>query len=367
MKRKEVPRLSTYLRTFGNVSHPDDKYLDDEEDLIEKKRQSEILQRRLLARRKAEEEGKSENENGFIFGQNLPFNHCLIPPKSTDEEFKLLARPDPSAKFHLKSAINFDYQEPPKPQIVESKYTIEWLEKQLGNRSETGLSGSELSLTIVEFLQSGRSSDDLQTELFDLLGFDKIELIQALFEHRSDLVKSYAANQKVRQREIASIAASLEQEKEHMPTYGLQDMVQYEDERKLKKQVQKEKKRMAKLMKNVQEDSDKDDFDARDILATAMTKPVIKPKERSPGSPYRQGDHVRVIGGLFIGSTGLIVQVLENIIIVLEDLTMHELLVLPSDLAKVQQSTSFAVVASGSSNDSFGMIQTGGTNQGTIA
>ena len=291
MKRKEVPRLSTYLRTFGNVSHPDDKYLDDEEDLIEKKRQSEILQRRLLARRKAEEEGKSENENGFIFGQNLPFNHCLIPPKSTDEEFKLLARPDPSAKFHLKSAINFDYQEPPKPQIVESKYTIEWLEKQLGNRLETGLSGSELSLTIVEFLKSGRSSDDLQTELFDLLGFDKIELIQALFEHRSDLVKSYAANQKVRQREIASIAASLEQEKEHVPTYGLQVMVQSEDERKLKKQVRKEEKRMAKLMRNVQEDSDEDDFDARDMLvkrqaalATAMTKPVIKPKERSPAS-----------------------------------------------------------------------------------
>ena len=267
MKRKEVPRLSTYLRTFGNVSHPDDKYLDDEEDVIEKKRQNEVLQRRLLAKRKAEEEGKSEPENGFIFGKNLPFKHCLNAPKSTDEEFKLLARPDPSAKFQLKKAINFEYQEPSKPQKVESKYTIEWLENQLGNRSETGLSGSELSLTIVELLKTDRSSDDLQTELFDLLGFDKIELIQALFEHRSDLVKSLISNQKVRQREMASIAASLEQEKEQMPTYGLQVMVQSEDERKLKKQVRKEEKRMAKLMKNVQDqESDEDDFDARDML-----------------------------------------------------------------------------------------------------
>ena len=267
MKRKEVPRLSTYLRTFGNVSHPDDKYLDDEEDVIEKKRQNEVLQRRLLAKRKAEEEGKSEPENGFIFGKNLPFKHCLNAPKSTDEEFKLLARPDPSAKFQLKKAINFEYQEPSKPQKVESKYTIEWLENQLGNRSETGLSGSELSLTIVELLKTDRSSDDLQTELFDLLGFDKIELIQALFEHRSDLVQSLISNQKVRQREMASIAASLEQEKEQMPTYGLQVMVQSEDERKLKKQVRKEEKRMAKLMKNVQDqESDEDDFDARDML-----------------------------------------------------------------------------------------------------
>ena len=44
-------------------------------------------------------------------------------------------------------------------------------------------------------------------------------------------------------------------------------MVQSEDERKLKKQVRKEEKRMAKLMKNVQDqESDEDDFDARDML-----------------------------------------------------------------------------------------------------
>ena len=46
-----------------------------------------------------EEEGKSEPANGFIVGKNLPFNHCLNAPKSTDEEFKLLAHPDLSAKF----------------------------------------------------------------------------------------------------------------------------------------------------------------------------------------------------------------------------------------------------------------------------
>ena len=290
MKRKEVPRLSTYLRTFGNVSHPDDKYLDDEEDVIEKKRQSDIIKRRLLAKRKAEEENGEDSEKyeGFAFGEKLPFKHDLTPPKSTDEEFKLLARPDASAKFQLKREINFDYQEPQQQVKLESKYTIDWLEKQLG-RSETGLSGSELALTIVELLKTDRSSDDLQTELFDLLGFDKIGLIQELFEHRSDLVKSYASNQKVMRSEIASIAATLEQEKEQMPTYGCQVMVQSEDERKLKKQVRKEEKRMAKLMKNVQEDSDEEDFDAKDMLikrqaalATAMTKPIIKPKERSP-------------------------------------------------------------------------------------
>ena len=92
MKRKEVPRLSTYLRTFGNVSHPDDKYLDDEEDVIEKKRQSDIIKRRLLAKRKAEEENGEDSEKyeGFAFGEKLPFKHDLTPPKSTDEELREL-------------------------------------------------------------------------------------------------------------------------------------------------------------------------------------------------------------------------------------------------------------------------------------
>ena len=121
---------------------------------------------------------------------------------------------------------------------TQSKYTIEWLEKQLG-KSETGLSGSELALTIVELFKTNRTSDDLQTELFDLLGFDKIELIQELFEHREDLVKSYNANQKVMRSEIASIAATIEQESEQMPSYGTQVVVQSEEERKLKKQVKR--------------------------------------------------------------------------------------------------------------------------------
>ncbi len=33
-------------------------------------------------------------------------------------------------------------------------------------------------------LMSKRSSDDLQAELFDLIGFDRIELVQALLENR---------------------------------------------------------------------------------------------------------------------------------------------------------------------------------------
>ena len=70
------------------------------------------------------------------------------------------------------------------------------------------MSPSELALSLVTMLSSKRSSDDLQTELFDLIGFERIELIQDLLEHRSELV---AAHQNVKanmRQEIAAAAAS---------------------------------------------------------------------------------------------------------------------------------------------------------------
>ena len=77
-----------------------------------------------------------------------------------------------------------------------SKYSLAWLEENLG-QSETGLSGSEFAVTIADLLVSSRSSDDLQTELFDLLGFDRIELIQDVLGHRKEIVDSYHKNKKV--------------------------------------------------------------------------------------------------------------------------------------------------------------------------
>ena len=74
--------------------------------------------------------------------------------------------------------------------------------------SSTGLSASEFALTIVDLLSSSRSSDDLQTELFDLLGFDRIQLIQNVLEHRADIVSSFQTNKKLLKYEIANSAAA---------------------------------------------------------------------------------------------------------------------------------------------------------------
>ena len=70
------------------------------------------------------------------------------------------------------------------------------------------MSVAEFSLTLITMLSSKRSSDDLQTELFDLIGFDRIELIQLLLEHRDELVHSHSKNKDIMKQEIATAAAS---------------------------------------------------------------------------------------------------------------------------------------------------------------
>ena len=122
---REIPRLSTYLRTHGNVCHPDDKFLDtcDDHDIIEKKREAEIVKRRLLATRKAEEDGVEKIEqNPALFGANIQINIEFCEPRLSEEEIKKFIRPNPAAKFHLKNEINFGVLE--KQQNASTRYCI---------------------------------------------------------------------------------------------------------------------------------------------------------------------------------------------------------------------------------------------------
>lgn len=66
---------------------------------------------------------------------------------------------------------------------------------------------------------------------------------------------------------------------------------------------------------------------------------------------FKQGDHVRVVGGRYENDTGLIVRVKQNRIILFSDITMQELEVLPQDL---QMCSSMA-----SGVDSLGQFQWG--------
>ena len=47
---------------------------------------------------------------------------------------------------------------------------------------------------------------------------------------------------------------------------------------------------------------------------------------------FRMGDHVKVLAGRYEGDTGLIVRIEPNRVVIISDLTMHEMEILPKDL-----------------------------------
>ncbi|XP_025099015.1 LOW QUALITY PROTEIN: activating signal cointegrator 1 complex subunit 3-like [Pomacea canaliculata] len=147
----------------------------------------------------------------------------------------------------------------------------------------------ELNVTLVNVLSSSRSNDELQNELFDLLGFDRFELIQSLLENRRSLVKNVALEAT---REAILQAPKSKREAER-PNYGCQVTVQSVEERQLQKQIRREEKRINRKegKKGEVQDMTNDTFDihhmrqAREMaLRTAKTKPLLTGRtQRVPG------------------------------------------------------------------------------------
>lgn len=57
----------------------------------------------------------------------------------------------------------------------------------------SGISSADILQSIITFLNSPRSNDDLQNDMFELLGFDKFEFIQEMLLHRQDITNSLRA------------------------------------------------------------------------------------------------------------------------------------------------------------------------------
>lgn len=58
---------------------------------------------------------------------------------------------------------------------------------------DSNISSADILQSIITFLNSPRSNDDMQNDLFELLGFDKFEFIQEILSHRQDITDSLQA------------------------------------------------------------------------------------------------------------------------------------------------------------------------------
>ena len=76
----------------------------------------------------------------------------------------------------------------------------------------------------MKLTDQSQSAEALQTELFDLCGFERFDMIGAVLENRQSLVRSLQVNKASMKAEILSAAASVRAESvgPARPTFGCQ-------------------------------------------------------------------------------------------------------------------------------------------------
>ncbi|XP_021913277.1 activating signal cointegrator 1 complex subunit 3 isoform X2 [Zootermopsis nevadensis] len=237
---------------------------------------------------------KSQNGPKKQFGKNIKFIFQRSQPSYPNTSFLVdlsasigseVLR-DFSMKYDDVAALISTKEDIKKNHIKKNGFGKSWLEKEVRKyyqaNNPAGLSPDEFADTIVNMLKSGRSNDELQNELFDLLGFDRFELIQSILQHRNDIILGASVAEE--KKSLASQSAP----DQRRPNYGCQVVVQSEQEKHLLKQVRKEEKKLNKAInRNDEEDVEEPEFNPVELrakrqaaLKTAMNAPIFQDRSR---------------------------------------------------------------------------------------
>uniref|UniRef100_W5NIJ2 Activating signal cointegrator 1 complex subunit 3 n=1 Tax=Lepisosteus oculatus TaxID=7918 RepID=W5NIJ2_LEPOC len=133
-------------------------------------------------------------------------------------------------------------------QNIDSSFLHREVEKYLLHGSMGSSSAEDVCTTLFEMLASQKTDDELQNELFELLGPDGFELIEKLLQCRSSIVGSFLAvppDMKCNYLQDSSRKTG----ETTKPIYGCQVTIQSEQEKQLMKQCRREEKRIAKREK----------------------------------------------------------------------------------------------------------------------
>lgn len=230
------------------------------------------------------------------FGKNITFSFDLyaldhledLPLNNDDEkgpkEFSLdYDKFVNNQQEHLRNG-SFDKDCPRSSGNTDGSLLRREVEKYLLEGTLGSTTAEDLCTTLFESLASTKSDDELQNELFELLGPEGFELIEKLLQQRASIVESSMAtvpDLKLNYLQDASRKASGESS---VPIYGCQVTIQSEQEKQLMKQYRREEKRIAKREKRW-DDSEGDipmHFDPKELriqrehaLLTAQKSPVL--------------------------------------------------------------------------------------------
>ncbi|CAJ1061882.1 activating signal cointegrator 1 complex subunit 3 [Xyrichtys novacula] len=148
------------------------------------------------------------------------------------------------------------------------------VERYLNGGNMISSSPEELCTSLFEMLASHRSDDELQNELFELLGPEGLEMISTLLQCRVAIVDSILTNQPDRTGHPSDMSRKVSAEVTK-PTYGCQVTIQSEQEKQMMKMYRREEKRERKRGKGT------DDIDASDAAMTFDPREMRTTREQA--------------------------------------------------------------------------------------
>ena len=245
---------------------------------------------------------EKDDDDEDYFGKNIPF-HVDESDYLSRLDLSYLDAGEEESEFSLNKNLSFaiscptDLQAEPSKTDPRQREKVDaaWLEETVrscyGEEKPLGLSVSEFTEMMLTLISSEKGPEALQTELFDLCGFERFDMIGAVLENRASLVRSLQENKASMKAEIMSAAASVREIGPVRPNYGCQVTVQSEEEKALLKQMRKEEKKINKLLsKTGPEEEEEEEFvlDPLDLrtkrqaaLANAMNTPLFKERQEA--------------------------------------------------------------------------------------
>lgn len=118
-----------------------------------------------------------------------------------------------------------------------------WLQKHVN---------TELIDALISILKSKKTNNELQNEIVDMLGFDKLDIVQTIFENRKQIIQNVEVDDKLalllERAAAVEFGATDNDKRAIIPVVSSQVVVQSEQELNLKKKVRKDEKKLKNLI-----------------------------------------------------------------------------------------------------------------------
>ncbi|CAO2627749.1 Activating signal cointegrator 1 complex subunit 3 [Lemmus lemmus] len=191
-----------------------------------------------------------------FFGKNLAFSFDMHDLDHFDE-LPINGEAQKTISLDYKKFLNEHFQEHYTPElkpVEKTNGTFLWceVEKYLNATSKEMTEApriEDLCCTLYDMLASVKSGDELQDELFELLGPEGLDLIEKLLQNRITIVDRFLNSSNDHKFQVLQDSCKKLLGENAKPNYGCQVTIQSEQEKQLMKLYRREEKRISRQKK----------------------------------------------------------------------------------------------------------------------